>query len=397
MRYIDIFRLAFGNLRRNKLRTFLTVSGVVVGISAIVFLVSLGFGLQELATRKVANLDALTLITVNPGSKEEAWLTDKTVEKFKTLDKIEIISPILNFPAQITKEKANSDSVVYGIEPKYYDIEDAKPKWGEKLKEGEENKAVVSQALIKNLDLSDPSKIIGQELSFQIIQLDEAGNVINPEGIKIKLTVVGVTNEDKVKYSYVPLSILKGLDGKKYNSIKVRVKRRVDLQDTRKAIESMGYPTTSIKDTVDQIDRAFVIIKSVLGGFGFIALIVAAIGIFNTMTISLLERTHEIGIMKAIGGRDKDVARVFTAEASLIGFLGGFFGVSTGWLLGRGINFLANFMASSVGGEVNEFFYTPPLFALFVVLFAFFVSTFAGFWPAKRAAHLDPLEALRYE
>lgn len=397
MRIIDILRMAIGNLKRNKLRTFLTISGVVIGIGSIVFLVSLGFGLQRLATKKVANLDALTLITVNPGNKEETSLTETTVEKFKKLDHVEIVSPILSTPGQVVRGGASSDTVIYGVDPKFFDLEDAKPKWGGKIKEGEK-KVVISKAVLENLELKDPEKAIGQELGFSVIQLDERGNIKSTEGVKILLKVAGVSAEEKIKYSYVPLSILKELDGKKFNSIKVRVKKRNDLSDVRKAIESMGYPTTSIKDTVDQIDRAFVIIKSILGGFGFVALFVAAIGIFNTMTISLLERTHEIGIMKAIGGRDKDIARIFTAESSLIGLAGGIFGVLAGWLLGRGINALANFMAASVGGEQNEFFYTPFLsFSLPVIIFSFLVSTISGIWPAKRAARLDPLEALRYE
>jgi ABC-type lipoprotein release transport system permease subunit len=101
--------------------------------------------------------------------------------------------------------------------------------------------------------------------------------------------------------------------------------------------------------------------------------------------------------MKAIGGRDRDVARIFTIEASLIGLIGGILGVATGWFIGKGINWIINFIATSVGGEANSLFLTPLSFAGMVVGFAFFVSTFAGLWPARRAAKLDPLEALRYE
>lgn len=398
MKIIDILRLAFGNLRRNKLRTFLTVSGVVVGIGAIVFLVSLGYGLKDLATKKVANLDALTLLTVNPGNKEDTKLTEEAVEKFKKLPGINSISPIKSFPSQITLSQANSDSVLYGISSESLDTEeDAKSKWGPGLTKDSQKEIVVSKAVLKGISIEDPNQAIGKEISVKAIRLDESGNVKDEKGIILNLKISGVTAEEKIKNSFVPISLFKGLDDSPYKSVKIKVEKRSQLTDTRKAIESMGYPTTSIKDTVDQIDRAFVVINSVLGGFGMIALLVAAIGIFNTMTISLLERTREIGIMKAIGGRDKDVARVFTTEASIIGLLGGLLGVFSGWILGVGINTLANIVASSVNGETNNFFYLPPIFSLMVVAFAFCVSTFAGVWPAKRAAKLDPLEALRYE
>lgn len=398
MRIIDILRMAVGNLRRNKMRTILTITGVVVGIGAIVFLVSLGFGLQELMVTKIANLDALTVITVTPGSKDDTVITSETLNKFKAFGEVVDVSPILSYPAQIDYGNTGSETVVKGIDPQFFPLEDIKVDYGSKTLNADAKEAIVSAASLKTLNLTNPDDVIGKELEFKIIELDAAGNVKKDQGKNtIMFKIVGMTAEDKIKYAYVPLSIVKNLDGENYSSVKVRVAERKQVANVRKAIESMGYPTTSIKDTVDQIDQAFVIVKSVLGGFGMIALFVAAIGIFNTMTISLLERTHEIGIMKAIGGRNRDVALVFTAEAAMIGILGGLFGVLSGWALGLAIGGLVNFIATSVGGEANNYFSTPIDFALIVITFSFIVSTVAGIWPAKRAARLNPLEALRYE
>ena len=162
----------------------------------------------------------------------------------------------------------------------------------------------------------------------------------------------------------------------------------------------MGFSTSVIKNQLGAINLAFAIINGLLGAFGMVALFVAAIGIFNTMTISLLERTHEIGIMKAIGGRDKDCSRIFTAEAATIGLMGGAFGMTCGWGIGRLLEVIINFLASKAGPAdqvPGHLFYTPPIFTIGVVVFAFLVSTFAGIWPARRASKLNPLEALRYE
>lgn len=398
MKWIDIFRMAFGNLKRNRMRTFLTVSGVVVGIGAIVFLVSLGFGLQALLVSKVANLDALTVLTVRPGNKEDTNITEETVKKFQAFGEVTEVSPTLSYPAQITEKESSSETVVYGVTPKYFGLEDIKIDYGNKFSSDNANEVIISVASLKILNLTDPSVVIGKELKFRIIQLDESGNFKKgSENDNLTLKVVGMTVDDKIKYAYVPLEIVKKLDGAQYSSVKVKVAQRAQVTSVRKAIESMGFPTTSVKDTVDQIDQAFIIIRSVLGGFGMIALLVAAIGIFNTMTISLLERTHEIGIMKAVGGRNKDIARMFTSEAAIIGLMGGVLGVTAGWLLGLGINSLVNFIALSVGGEANAIFSYPLDFIALVIGFSFFVSTFAGIWPARRASKLNPLEALRYE
>lgn len=392
--------MAAGNLKRNLMRSVLTISGVVVGIGAIVFLVSIGFGLQELATSKVANLDALTLLTVNPSNKEGTILNQEVVEKFGKINGVIAVSPLLSFPSQISKVTGgdSGDTVLYGMNPDHFNLEDINAEFGSKNFSGPDAKEViVSVASLKNLNLTDPNTALNQELNFEVVKVDENGNQKNNLNTKIKLKIVGITKEETTKYAYVPINNIKNLDGKNYNSVKIKTAKRDDMGDVRKAVESMGFPTTSVKDTVDQINSIFTIIKGVLGGFGLVALFVAAIGIFNTLTISLLERTHEIGIMKAIGGRDRDVARIFTIEASLIGLIGGFLGVATGWIMGFLINSLVNFIATSVGGTSNKLFSTPAWFAFAVILFAFFVSTLAGIMPARRAAKLDPLEALRYE
>jgi len=395
MKVIDILRLSFGNLRRNMLRTILTVSGVVVGIGAIVFLVSLGFGLQELAVSKVANLDALTLLTVNPSQKENIVLNETAIGKFKAIDGVSDISPILSYPASISTETDNGDTIAYGVVPKYFSLEDVTIDYGSKTFSSDTaNETVVSIASLKALKLTDPAKALGKDIDVKIVKI-----ITNDkkEESSLRLKIVGISKDDATKFAYTPIKTLDKFQGSAYSKVKVKIKTREGMAEVRKAVESMGFPTNSVTDTVDQINQVFTIIKIVLGGFGFIALMVAAIGIFNTLTIALLERTHEIGVMKAIGGRDSDVALVFTAEASMIGLFGGLLGVSTGWVLGKGINLLINFVAVSLDGPASNLFSTPLWFAGIVVAFAFTVSTVAGILPAMRAAKLDPLEALRYE
>jgi putative ABC transport system permease protein len=393
VKFIDIIRLSFGNLRRNLLRTVLTVSGVVVGISTIVFLVSLGFGLQNLVLGKVVNLDALTLLTVNKSQKEGVNLDANAVDKFKSISGVTSVSPILNYPAQVELGEGYGDTPVYGVIPQYLTLEDIKTDYGSKSFSGDEAaEALISTGTLKSLGVTDYTTNIGKEMTLKIFQ----GNNKTDNIVKVK--IIGVSVDEANKYVYLPLKIVdKSNEGVLYNSIKIKTKTEAGTDEVRKTVESMGYPTSSIQKKVNDIKYIFSIIQLVLGGFGMIALMVAAIGIFNTLTIALLERTHEIGIMKAIGGRNRDVALVFTAEASMIGFFGGTIGLAGGWLMGILINALINFVATSVDGTANTLFYTPFWFAAFVVSFALIVSTVAGIMPATRAAKLDPLEALRYE
>jgi len=395
MKLIDVLRLSFGNLRRNMLRTVLTISGVVVGISTIVFLVSLGFGLQNLAVSKIANLDALTLLTVNASQKEGISLDQSAIDKFKNIPKVIAVSPLLSYPAQIIVPDGSGDTIAYGVNPKYFDLEDITASYGNKeFSSDSANEAIVSVGSLKAVNMTDPATAIGKEVTFRIVKISDNNK---KDEFDVKAKIVGITTDDTTKYAYMPIGLISKFDGKVFNSVKVKTAKRDDMDEVRKTIESMGYPTTSVKDTVDQINSIFVYVQWILGGFGMVALMVAAIGIFNTLTIALLERTHEIGIMKAIGGRNSDVALVFTAEASMIGLFGGSIGLATGWILGVLINLLVNFVATSVGGLATDLFYTPLWFGTFVVSFAFIISTVAGIMPARRAAKLDPLEALRYE
>jgi putative ABC transport system permease protein len=382
MKLFDILRTAMGNLRRNRLRTILTVSGVVVGVGAIVFLVSLGFGLQKLALEKIVSLEALKVITITSGGKTETPLDEKAVEKFKKLDNVTDVSPITRQISKFTLAGIETEQVVYGIKPEYLEMENIKVSAGRALNKDAKDETLISKEILTNLSLKQED-VLDKEVSYSSPGSTETA----------KLKVVGLFDEKGI---YVPSQVLK-VDGEGFASVKIRVNDKTNVQEAKKAVESMGYNTSVLKDQSAAINQVFYVVNIILGGFGMIAFFVAAIGIFNTMTISLLERTHEIGVMKAIGGNSRDIAMIFITESALIGFLGGIFGLTAGWLFGFILNLLANFMATESGGEAVTLFEIPLMFSILTVFFSFFISSVAGIWPAKRAAKLNPLEALRYE
>jgi len=159
----------------------------------------------------------------------------------------------------------------------------------------------------------------------------------------------------------------------------------------------MGFVVAALSDVIDQANKIFRILQTVLAIFGAIALIVSAIGMFNTMTIALMERTQEVGIMKSLGASKTDIVLLFVTESVIMGFLGGVIGLALGMLSGEAFNILLNILAKRFEGNPVDVFYTPPWFAITIVIFSTVVGLITGIWPARRAANLNPLEAVKYK
>jgi putative ABC transport system permease protein len=182
-----------------------------------------------------------------------------------------------------------------------------------------------------------------------------------------------------------------------YSSISVRVKDPSRIQGVEDAIKKMGFNTFSILDASRSLQQVFRVLYAFLGIFGSLALIVASIGIVNTLVMAILERRREIGIMKAIGASDSDVKKLFFAEAGAMGVAGGIIGVVLGWAIGQVINFGTNIYLKSQSIPPEHFWAVPLWLVAFAIGFACFVSLVSGLYPAGRAAKLDPVQALRYE
>ncbi|HEY0761130.1 MAG TPA: FtsX-like permease family protein [Pyrinomonadaceae bacterium] len=183
-----------------------------------------------------------------------------------------------------------------------------------------------------------------------------------------------------------------------YDRAVVRVEDPVQLTQVRQQITDLGFSSFSIVDEIDQIRTVFLIIDSVLGLLGGISLLVASFGIANTMIMSILERTREIGIMKAIGAEDREIKLIFFVEAAVIGVVGGILGVLIAW----GIDGLANrlayrFILKPQGASFIDFFSMPIYLSVGAILFALVISILAALYPASRAARIDPVRALRHD
>jgi putative ABC transport system permease protein len=224
----------------------------------------------------------------------------------------------------------------------------------------------------------------------------QSQNDLNRVDSDKKYKIVGVVDgEDNV--IYVNSSSLSELNIDRYAQLKVKCRSTAEMGVIRDAILEYGLLVSSLSETVDQANQIFRVVQIILMLFGAIALVVSAIGMFNTMTITLLERTEEIGIMKSIGASDIGISVMFFMESAIMGFLGGIAGVVIGWLGGQSFNLGINFVASKFGGESVSLFRTPLWLVFAVVGSSAVVGLITGFVPARRASKTDPLDALRYK
>ena len=400
MRVKDLVEISLQNFKNRKSRIFFTILGVSVAIGAVLFLVSFGYGLQSSLLEKITTTDSLLSLDVMSPDAELIKLNQDTLNKISKVENVEKISPYVAYPGNLTLGDLTSEAMVNIIDDNYLSFEGVTPKIGRNFTPEDDNKIVVNNSIAELFDLKQDD-LIGKKVKITVFvpELSEETNIeeLKSHDLEKEFEIVGVI-EDNNNQGYIflqnndvslPISV--------YSSVKVKVNNESNLTKVRDSLATMGFLISALSDTIDQANKIFGIIQIILGVFGTVALIVAAIGLINTMTISLLERTNEIGIMRAIGASPQDVMWLFLGESLMIGFLGGVSGILLGVGLSQLFQMIINLISRSLGGQALNLFSYPFWFIFFIVVLSTSVGLIGGFFPARRASRLNPLDALRYK
>ncbi len=259
--------------------------------------------------------------------------------------------------------------------------------------------AVVNRAMLNILGMNE-NEAVGKsfQTSYVVVgDLLEAESNEKIESVPAEYTIVGVVPEDKAPFFYVPFTDLRGLGVRNYSQVKVVVASSDTLSLVRKKIEASGFATSSVADTVKQIDRLFASARIALLIVGMVALAIAALGMFNTLTVSLLERTREVGLMKAMGMKSHEVRELFLTESLVMGFFGGILGIILGFSSGKLLGLILSLFSVTKGAGYIDVAFLPLSFVIFIFVLSLVVGVFTGVYPAIRATKISALNALRYE
>lgn len=433
----DMIDMALRNLWKRRLRTALTVLGVVIGTASIVVMVSIGIGMNKGFASQLENWGSLQVIDVYPSggmeydketdsmkqTKKQDELNAKAVESFRQMEHVQAVSPVLEDYLYLTAGKYMADASFIGIEPGAMTALGYQVAEGRALTE-EDSKAIVVGGSVEfyNPKLSwemryssEPPKVdvLNEKLSLTWdwnYGTRNADKSIKP----IKVDAVGTLPADgNNSWSIImPIKELENLQkekkkweesqsegntssnsrkSKEYERVMVKVDEIDNVQKVQQQIKDMGFRASSLTDQLEAMKETTRMLRLVLGAIGAISMVVAAISITNTMVMAIYERTKEIGIMKVIGASLKDIKGLFLTEAAFIGFSGGIIGI----IVSYGASFLVNFVAQRQGSTMQSAI--PIWLALGGVAFSTAVGVIAGYLPAKRAMKLSALMAIKTE
>ena len=451
MRFLDLLTMSINNLRRRKVRTALTVLGVVIGTASVVVMVSLGIGLNALMMELYSSYGSMTAIEIynygnngnNGTSDNPLYLTDDTVKEFLRIPHVTSASPVLETNVILKQGVYETNTSINGVtrefmeqiplgqgklpDPKNTEMEfiygNAVVQWFQNSKTG---KGYWDTQELPDIDyMNKPMFVIFDTDAYYQSRSGGSGDgtpVKAPKKYLIRTAGVvegGIDDYNSYAYGvYTDIDQLKtqlkkiykknpipgqptNKKGKPYsyfiyNQAYVYVDDMENVTAVQKAITDMGFQANSQMEWIEQSQQTYNMIQLVLGGIGAISLFVAAIGIANTMMMSIYERTKEIGVIKVLGCDLRTIRNMFLLESGFIGFMGGVIGVAISY----GIGFIMNHflgIGQIMTGQAGDISRIPLWLAAAAVVFAIFVGMAAGFFPSLRAMHLSPLAAIRNE
>jgi len=406
MEVMAIVRIAMRALARNKMRSALTMLGIIIGVGAVIAMVGIGQGAQKQAQDQIAAMGSNILFvssgTVNRGGMRMGWGATKTLVYedmtaiLKECPAVAMAAPGSQTTAQVVFGNDNWSTNINGTEPQYLEVRNWPLQAGANFEQTDvdtaANVAIIGDTVRKNLfGATDP---VGQTIRIKSLPFKVIG-VLSPKG---QSAAMGQDQDDTI---IIPITtLMKKMTGDTWlRWIMVSATSRTSSYSAQQQIESLlrdrhrirpgqddDFVVRNLADIADLADQQNQVFTMLLASIASVSLLVGGIGIMNIMLVSVTERTREIGIRMAIGATESDVQRQFLIEAVILSLIGGAIGIAFGLLSSVAISTIFHWAVL-----------VSPLSIVVAAIFSGAVGIFFGYYPARKAARLDPIDALRYE
>jgi ABC-type antimicrobial peptide transport system permease subunit len=377
-----------------------------VGIATVLLLVSLGYGLQYILIGKlITTQDSLITMEISYPTETNLLIQQPLIDKLKTYENVAEVSPVAEFPGEISQNGGSGllvDTLV--VQPDYFRLTGIIPDIGIAPTYTEPGTVVYSQTLLP-LGLAADQTSLNKSLNFKVTYQnngsDESSSSSNSSSSSATdeadsiapVNIKGIISDQSTAPTAIIFANTLSKAPPFFTKALVKAKNVDVLEALRDRLLGEGFSVSARIDLVTQARKITNILTIVLGVFGVTALIVSAIGMFNTMLVGFMERTYEVGILKSLGATDADVRNLFLVEASAMGLFGGLGGIIIGVGLGKILNGLLSIVATKFGGESIQLFLTPWSFVFLILVLSTLIGLISGWWPAHKATGLSPKEA----
>lgn len=383
----ESMKMAIRSIKTNKVRAFLTMLGIIIGVASVIVLVSIGQGSSQSVQDEINSLGT-NLLTVSVTDTDSVKLTDDTIEQFKDLDGISEVAPVVTGRVYAKNGEASTQVSMVGTTSSYLTVRDLKLSQGRFLTDMEtelRSKVVVlgsdtADALFENQKAVDQSVLIGG-VSYRVIGvLKSAGTSMGGDDV----IIAPITAAERATGSTTIGTVY--LKAENENILDRAMYRVQGTMTTSFPGQSDNYSVSNQENLMDTMSSVSDTFTLMLGGIASISLLVGGIGIMNIMLVSVSERTKEIGIRKAIGANRKSILLQFLIEAMVLSCLGGLLGVGIGLGIAKSVSVFSS-LTISYSWSVT----------LFAFLFSILIGIIFGVFPANKASKLNPIQALRHE
>lgn len=444
---IDSIKMGFSDLRKRKFRTALTASSIAIGTMLLIVMFGLGEGIQKIYNDNVSSFSGFKTVTVT--NREEAKaikdangkvtayesgnekkIDRATIDKIKSIDGVKsvVVSNESKFTNTKIQDKTGKKVNIIGFDLEntiftQSDIDSVKSTKkksnkesdepivaGNTLAKGSNSEVLVGQKYLDKIGITDYKSVVGKEIELRV-ELPKIENIEVKAPLSVKAKIAGVVNSNyslssglvassefvaKIQEYYLEESDYLNKNG--YSTVSIECKDLEVVNKVNDEVKKLGYETFAQTSNADQMNQMLTVAKAIFAAAGVIVLLVSAIGVINTMTMSVYEKTKSIGIMKAQGASRGHINIMFVVQSGVLGFIGGVVGSILALIASLGLNkFVIAQLAKKGVEDITKLFSIPVWAVLAAIGFSVLICLIAGIVPARRAAKLNPVDSLRYE